>query len=358
MLLSVWGSGMGGSSIRSERLTVLLVDDEVENVELLRRVLHRHYNIISAHAGEEGIELLRANPGVAVVITDQRMPGLSGVALLREAVEFAPDAIRIIVSGYTDTQDILDAINLGHVDRFIVKPVQVDRLANTVKDALEVYYLSRELEEKTQRLEEHERTLERLVSQRTAELEAANARLAELALRDGLTGLYNHRYFHERLQAEIARARRHEHDVGLLFLDIDHFKQYNDAHGHPSGDELLKGVATILVKGGRHEDIVVRVRQSDVVARYGGEEFAIILPETPLEGALVKAQRIRETIASHPFDGRDTQPLGSITVSVGIAAYPGVAPDATALIRAADRAMYEAKQGGRNRVCTAPTDRS
>jgi PleD family two-component response regulator len=177
-------------------------------------------------------------------------------------------------------------------------------------------------------------------------------------LRNGLTGLYNHRYFHERLQAELSRARRHGHEIGLLFVDIDHFKNYNDTHGHPEGDSVLREIGKLLIEGARHEDVVARVRSSDVVARYGGEEFAIILPQTPRQGAEVTAERIRRCIAAHAFSGGDTQPLGAITVSIGVAAFPASAPDAGELIRAADRAMYNAKQEGRNRVCAAPNVRS
>ena len=288
MLASYWISARGvtmeTNAIRSERLSVLVVDDEKENLDLLRRVLHRQYDVFAADSGEEGLEVLRSNPQVAVVVTDQRMPGLSGVELLCEAVQVVPKAVRIIVSAFTETEDILEAINLGRVDRFVVKPIQSDRLANTVKDALEVYYLSRELEEKNRRLQEHqheleeknqrlktnERELEDIVAKRTAELEAANARLVELALRDGLTGLHNHRYFHERLQAEVSRARRHGHEIGLLFIDIDHFKNYNDTHGHPEGDNVLREIGKLLLEGACHEDVVARVRSSDVVARYGG----------------------------------------------------------------------------------------
>jgi len=372
MLASYWISARGvtmeTNAIRSERLSVLVVDDEKENLDLLRRVLHRQYDVFAADSGEEGLEVLRSNPQVAVVVTDQRMPGLSGVELLCEAVQVVPKAVRIIVSAFTETEDILEAINLGRVDRFVVKPIQSDRLANTVKDALEVYYLSRELEEKNRRLQEHqheleeknqrlktnERELEDIVAKRTAELEAANARLVELALRDGLTGLYNHRYFHERLQAEVSRARRHGHEIGLLFIDIDHFKNYNDTHGHPEGDNVLREIGKLLLEGACHEDVVARVRSSDVVARYGGEEFAIILPQTPKQGAEVTAERIRRCIAAHTFAGGDTQPLGGITVSIGVAAFPACAPDAGELIRAADRAMYDAKHQGRNHVCVAP----
>lgn len=355
---------------KTGRPTVLVVDDEAGNVELLQRTLRRQYEVLSAASGEQALGILRAHPDVALILTDQRMPGLTGVDVLRESLRIAPEAVRIVFTGYTEFQDVLDAINLGHVSRFVLKPIEPDKLVNLVKDALEVYFLNRErnyllgeLETKTRRLEEHEKELERLVAERTAELhtrnaelrvtvgklEEANTRLSELALRDGLTGLYNHRYFQERMAAEVARSRRHNHPVTLLFLDIDHFKTYNDSYGHPAGDEVLKMIATLLVQGSRMGDIVARVRSTDVVARYGGEEFAIILPETSGEGAVGKAEHIRRSVADHKFPASGDATT-HVTVSIGVAAYPAEAVDAPTLIRRADKALYRAKQNGRNRV--------
>jgi len=154
---------------------------------------------------------------------------------------------------------------------------------------------------------------------------------------DGLTGLYNHRYFQERLEQELARARSHEEQLGLLFCDLDHFKAYNDAAGHQAGDEALRRLADVF-----HEEL----RRVDVAARYGGEEFAVILPDTSRGGATEVAERVRHAVES----GADGSGERRLTVSIGAAVYPADAATAAELIDHADWAMYRAKRKGRNRV--------
>jgi diguanylate cyclase (GGDEF)-like protein len=197
--------------------------------------------------------------------------------------------------------------------------------------------------------------LEADVRQRTQDLEIAVKKLEELALRDGLTNLYNHRFLQEALDAELARARRHGHPLSLVFLDVDYFKVYNDRHGHPAGDRLLRKLADVLV-GGRESGLPLQARRSDIVARYGGEEFVMVLPETTNEGAVVKAERIRRTVAEFPFEHRQTQPGQCISVSIGVATFPAHGDEKQKLIDAADRELYRAKRGGRNRVCVAGGD--
>jgi len=175
-------------------------------------------------------------------------------------------------------------------------------------------------------------------------------RLKEQAVRDGLTGLYNHRFFQETLKREVARARRHQHEVSLLFIDVDHFKHFNDTHGHPAGDALLRQLGRILGNTGDFEDVDERGRLTDIPARYGGEEFIIILPETPTAGATIRADRLRRCVADFPFPGREQQPLGTVSISIGVASYPPHGDSFEHLIEAADKALYEAKETGRNRV--------
>jgi len=169
-------------------------------------------------------------------------------------------------------------------------------------------------------------------------------RLAEGAFQDPLTGLYNRRHLDERLAAELAAAQRHGRSVSMILVDIDHFKQVNDAHGHLAGDEALKMIAFVL-RGA--------VRKEDVLARYGGEEFCVIARETPLEGARALAERIRRAVERSHFTWEGEE-LG-VTVSIGVTASPGPAEVAQArterdLYALADRALYAAKQQGRNRV--------
>jgi diguanylate cyclase (GGDEF)-like protein len=153
---------------------------------------------------------------------------------------------------------------------------------------------------------------------------------------DFLTGLPNHRFFQTTLSVELGRAQRHNHPLSLLIVDLDFLKEVNDRFGHPSGDVVIKAIA---------ETIRSSCREIDFAARYGGEEFTVILPETPLAGAIQVADRIRERIASEQFSG-----IGSITASIGLSNYPVNALSKEDLIRVADQALYIAKNGGRDRV--------
>lgn len=165
--------------------------------------------------------------------------------------------------------------------------------------------------------------------------------LHDLATRDGLTRLYNHRMFYTMLEDEITRSQRYRRLVAMLLIDIDHFKRVNDTYGHVAGDRILEGVARVLESAARRED---------KVCRYGGEEIAVILPETDIEAATRLAERLRAAIEETTFHddaGKDIR----ITVSIGVAELPSSADSLQELVSAADTALYAAKQGGRNRVC-------
>lgn len=162
-----------------------------------------------------------------------------------------------------------------------------------------------------------------------------------LATVDGLTGLYNHRYFQQRLIQEIKRANRTGSKLSLILMDIDYFKHYNDNLGHPAGDKLLGQLAKILLGC---------VRTIDVVARYGGEEFAVILVDTGALDAYEVGERIRVSVEQYEFDGRETQPNGKVTISIGIASYPENAFSKDDLIKLADDALYKAKYISKNKV--------
>jgi two-component system, cell cycle response regulator len=172
---------------------------------------------------------------------------------------------------------------------------------------------------------------------------ADNRRLEELATTDALTRLLNRRALLDRLSAEVDRARRFKQQLSLLMLDLDHFKSINDQYGHLVGDDVLRQMGTLLAGA---------VRTIDVVARYGGEEFVLILPETATDGAAVFAERLRERIAEHPFD-LGTDATFHLTCSVGVATFPSPRVASTEdLFARADEALYRAKSGGRNQVCT------
>lgn len=191
---------------------------------------------------------------------------------------------------------------------------------------------------------QHEReNLERAVSERTKELQEANARLERLAVTDGLTGVFNHRRFQEQLQGELLRSERHNRSMAVLMVDVDFFKKVNDAMGHPAGDELLRRLAEVLSRD---------LRQTDMIARYGGEEFGVILPETTKSEAMQVAERMRLAVESRINTADSTWPT-RITVSVGVATYPEDGKSGEQVLTAADQAMYVAKRAGRNRVIGA-----
>jgi two-component system, cell cycle response regulator len=173
------------------------------------------------------------------------------------------------------------------------------------------------------------------------QVRTAKRELEKLSVTDGLTGLFNHRFFQERLREEFRRAQRYSDPVSLIMIDLDHFKTVNDKHGHPFGDKVLRTAA---------EHIRKSVREPDICARYGGEEFAVILPKTHLSGALTVAERIWRGL------GERVHAIGSteekVTASIGIAFYPS--KDVTSselLVRFADEALYRAKREGRNTIC-------
>ncbi len=228
-----------------------------------------------------------------------------------------------------------------------------------VKGSGELALLGETYNDMAGRIESYTRSLEDKVRERTRDLEAANAKLSQamddiqhankrleaLATTDGLTGLFNHRHFKGLLEGEVHRSRRLDFPTSLVMFDVDHFKKYNDTHGHPAGDVVLRGVSDLLRS---------RLRNTDVPCRYGGEEFAIILLDTGKQMAMAVAEEIRSRIEATPFDGQEeSQPGGTLTVSVGVASFPDDAEDHVDLLRAADEALYAAKHGGRNLVVDA-----
>jgi len=204
-------------------------------------------------------------------------------------------------------------------------------------------------------LETYTHSLEEKVRERSAEIEEKNHVLEDLNLRlqeavkelerqalsDALTGIYNRRYFNEVIATETQRSERSEHPLTLLMIDVDHFKQFNDTHGHPAGDTVLIDVARLLNEN---------LRSTDVVARYGGEEFVALLLDTDADAGFAAAEKLRSSIEEFSFEGEETQPLGTLSISVGVASFPLDTDHAAALVRYADEALYQAKEQGRNRV--------
>ncbi len=184
------------------------------------------------------------------------------------------------------------------------------------------------------------------LAQRNREAALLREKLQEQAMRDKLTGLYNRHYVEEWFGQELRRAQRHGRPIAAIMLDIDHFKRFNDTFGHEAGDLVLRELAGVLGRS---------TRGSDVASRYGGEEFLVLLPECPFDAARSKAEQLREEIAKLELR-YDDQPLGPVTVSLGVAAFPDHAKESEELLRCADDALYLAKQTGRNRVVAFSVD--
>jgi len=205
----------------------------------------------------------------------------------------------------------------------------------------EIAELTRAFNEMAQRVHEGRTSLEQArddLARSNEELQQANQALEELAITDGLTGLYNHRHFHETWDRELRRAERDEKPVGLLLLDLDHFKDYNDRYGHTAGDEALRAVADGLRRS---------LRSSDIAFRYGGEELAAILPGCDRDAACRVAEGVRATLRRIPRSVERPRP---VTVSIGVASFPGDGTTTREILDRADAALYIAKAEGRDRV--------
>ncbi|MCK5686790.1 diguanylate cyclase [bacterium] len=181
-----------------------------------------------------------------------------------------------------------------------------------------------------------------LVGQIGKRIEKNEKELRELATHDGLTGLYNHRFFYTLLENEVKRADRYKYSTSLLLLDIDHFKAVNDTYGHQAGDTILRDLSKRLSN---------RMRSSDWICRYGGEEMTVILPETDLSAAKDIAESLRILVEKKPFKINDDHQSITINVSIGVSAYPEHSKDVSVLVSKADTALYKAKESGRNRIC-------
>ncbi|ACQ54886.1 diguanylate cyclase [Clostridium botulinum] len=166
-------------------------------------------------------------------------------------------------------------------------------------------------------------------------------KLESLVNKDGLTDVYNHRFFHDALSKKVIECEEENEALSMIFIDIDYFKHYNDLYGHQKGDQVLKTIGEILKNNTRKEDIV---------ARYGGEEFSVLLPNTSEEEAINIAENIRKKIEYTYFEGEENQPNGNLTVSMGISVYPYKAKSDMELIKSADDALYRAKFFNKNRV--------
>jgi two-component system chemotaxis response regulator CheY len=292
-------------------MRILVADDDPMTVTFLRWTLERMGHEVSCAAdGLEAWEMLERDLP-QVLVSDWGMPRLDGPDLCRRVRAREGAYLYVILLTARDRrEDRLAGLHAG-ADDFLTKPPDAGELAVRLEVAARI-------------LAVHDA------------LARQNARLAELAAVDELTGVKNRRRFREDLDLLFEVASRQSTLLSLVMIDVDHFKTFNDAFGHPAGDEVLRQVASALLSA---------TRAQDVMARYGGEEFVVLLPATGASDSLVLAGRLRARVADHDW------PLRPVTVSVGAATTGAEVASPEALVEAADRALYLAKRTGRNRVC-------
>jgi two-component system cell cycle response regulator len=305
---------------------ILVVEDEPNSQLLLKTYLTSDgYDVKIARTGEEAL-ILTANVQPSAVVLDVMLPQMNGYEVCKrlknsENTHFIPVVMATALRG---NDERIQGIEAG-ADDFINKPFNRVELLTRIKSLLRIKRLHEALEEKVK------------------ELVSAEVKLRKLAVTDGLTGLYNYRAFRRQLHLEVSRSRRFGMPFSLLMMDIDHFKQYNDLFGHPSGDRVLKKFAQLV-----HE----RIREVDCFARYGGEEFVLILPGTDKKSSMIVAEKLRVLVQNTSFPHVAKLPDKQVTVSIGVATFPIDTQVEEELIQYTDKALYKAKNNGRNRTET------
>ncbi len=299
--------------------TILLAEDDPVTRMLMTRFLKKAgYEVDAVANGSEALDRMTARY-YPMLVTDWEMPEMDGVALCKAVRNMQLDGYvyALLLTARDAKEHIIAGLEAG-ADDYLVKPVHEAELIARLNAGRRILNLEQSLR-------------------------AANQRNRILSITDALTGAYNRRYLMEQLPRELERCRRYAYPLSVLMCDVDHFKKINDARGHAAGDEVLQQFAARVQKSIR--------TNSDWVARYGGEEFLVVLPETPHEGAMHVAEKLREVISATPFATRTGD--CTVTASFGLASTGPNGPDillkVDALIRTADECLYQSKQDGRNR---------
>lgn len=298
------------------RPVVLVVDDVPENIAVLAAALGADYEVRFATTGAEALRIAETSPDLDLVLLDVVMPGMNGYEVCRrlKASEHTAGVPVIFLTARDEASDEQEGFAAGAVD-YIVKPFR-GPLVNA-------------------RVRTH------------VELKRKTDQLASLALLDGLTGIANRRRFDEVLRAELRRMARAGTPLALVMLDVDYFKAFNDRYGHLAGDDCLRTVASCLAETLR--------RSGDLAARLGGEEFALLLPSCDRAAGAAVADRVRAAVAARAVPHAGSPLSSRLTVSMGVAALvPAIGTSPGDLLDAADRALYQAKAEGRDRVVLAP----
>ncbi|MDR3587624.1 MAG: diguanylate cyclase [Desulfosporosinus sp.] len=321
-------------------MAIVIVDDTIFSLEVLKAFLLSagYLDIITVQSAAELYQLIdgyteRGIVEIDLILMDIVMPEIDGIEACRNVKkrESLVDVPVIMVTATTEIEGLQLAFSAGAMD-YIKKPLDRVELLARVRSALRLKY-------ETYRRKAREAELLEV----TRQLKAANERLQNLSLLDGLTGIANRRSFDQRLLQESRRTKRENSPLSLIILDIDYFKAFNDTYGHLKGDDCLKKVAFTLNQ--------TLKRPGDFTARYGGEEFAVVLPNTDDVGAAIIAEELRVSIDAAKIAHINSSCVDHVTVSIGVVTrFPGQADTPDDLIMAADRALYRSKHEGRNQV--------
>lgn len=309
--------------------TILIVDDEPAVRRMLAQCLQLEgFEIAEAATGQEALALAQSHSPHAVML-DVLMPEMDGYEVcktLRSNVRTSSSVI-ILLSNLQTVDSRIQGLQMG-ADDFVTKPFDLNELMARLQSHLR----------RMSAPQEKEKVLQRLADKLTE----TNKRLQEEAATDALTGLYNRRSFQKLFKKELQRAKRFHHSLSFVMIDLDWFKNINDHFGHPLGDKVLQEFVKLIKR---------QLRGIDFIARYGGEEFAILLPETSIFNAAKVIDRLR--MKCHELEIPPI-PKGEVSLSAGLATFPEDGDTVEALYDKADRALYAAKNSGRNRVVVSP----
>ncbi len=328
-------------ALSTQRCSLLVVDDEPYILPTLSALLAKDFEVITADRAEAAQAILSRRE-ISILLTDQKMPGITGVELLAWARDHSPKTVRLLMTGYAELEDAVESINRGHVYYYLLKPWRSEELLQILRNAAEKFALERHREELLAQQQRLNQELERRVQERTQELERRTRELEKLAMTDSLTGLLNRRAIDNLAVRELKRhARYSSSPLAIGLIDADHFREINRLYLLTGGDEVLKGLSQILKNSIRHD--------VDLVGRIGGEEFLVLAPETNVEGAVVLAERIRSTVERSPITYEESAIHLTVSIGFGVAEAE-IAAGYDQMKHVAAAALAESKTTGRNRA--------
>jgi diguanylate cyclase (GGDEF)-like protein len=332
------------------KCSLLVVDDEPYILATLAGLLEPEFEVLTADSGEAAQRHF-SHRDIDLILSDQKMPRMSGVQLLEWVHRHHPKTVRLLMTAYAELEEAVEAINRGQIFRYLFKPWRPEALLETLLGAARTFLLERSHEQLLEQLRQLNTELEERVAQRTMELEETNQELDQknkmlekLALTDPLTGLSNRRHMDRLAEREMRRRDRYPGPLSLALIDVDHFKEINARYLLPGGDKVLIDLGRVLPSS---------LRTVDLLGRIGGEEFLVIAPETGLDGAKVLGERIRSTVEKTVFTYKEA--VIPVQVSIGFAVDDGdddgrgAKPDYELMKHIAAAALSEAKNTGRNR---------